>query len=122
VRLLVARIAGSELPDLVSLVMDALEANLPRDYAWPGNVRELEQAVRRILITGRYTGEAARPPAAEGEALAARLAAGELSADELLGRYGAQLYRRLGSYAEVARRMNVDVRTARKYVESAASA
>jgi hypothetical protein len=45
--------------------------------------------------------------------------AGELSADELLGRYGALLYRRFGSYAEVARRLNVDVRTARKYVEAA---
>jgi hypothetical protein len=121
VKLLVSRIAGEELPELVALVMDALEANLPKDYAWPGNVRELEQAVRRILLTGRYAGEPAQPPADEGEALADRLAAGELTADALLGRYGAMLYRRLGSYAEVARRMGVDVRTARKYVESATS-
>ncbi|HJS39730.1 MAG TPA: sigma 54-interacting transcriptional regulator [Burkholderiales bacterium] len=122
VRLLVTRIAGSELPELVSLVMDALEANLPRDYAWPGNVRELEQAVRRILVTGRYTGEPVRPPVGEGAALAAKLAAGELTADELLGRYGALLHRRCGSYAEVARRLGVDVRTARKYVASAKAA
>ncbi len=117
VKLLVSRIAGAELPELVALVMEALEKNLPKDYPWPGNVRELEQAVRRILLTRRYTGEPIRPPADEGEALAAKLAAGELSAEELLGRYATLLHRRLGSYAEVARRMGVDVRTARKYVE-----
>jgi DNA-binding NtrC family response regulator len=100
-------------------VLEALEASLPRDYPWPGNVRELEQAVRRILLTGRYAGEVLPAPADDSEALARRLAAGELSADELLARYGALLHRRLGSYAEVARRMGVDVRTARKYVEGA---
>jgi len=52
---------------------------------------------------------------------ARRAAAGELSADGLLGRYGALLYRQLGSHAEVSRCMGVDVRTARKYVESAKS-
>jgi hypothetical protein len=122
VRLLVARIAGSELAELVSLVMDALAANLPRDYPWPGNVRELEQAVRRILLTGRYEGEPAPPPIGEGESLAQALDAGEMSADALLGRYSTMLYRRLGSYAEVARRLGVDVRTARKYVEGGKTA
>jgi hypothetical protein len=121
VRLLVARIAGAEVPGLVARVLEALEANLPRGYPWPGNVRELEQAVRRILLTGRYAGEAASAAGGEEEALGERLRAGELSADELLGRYGALLYRRLGSYAEVSRRMGVDVRTARKYVASAKS-
>jgi DNA-binding NtrC family response regulator len=103
----------------VARVLEALEAHLPRGYPWPGNVRELEQAVRRILLTGRYAGEAAPAAGGEEEALGERLRAGELSADELLSRYGALLYRRLGSYAEVSRRMGVDVRTARKYVESA---
>jgi hypothetical protein len=118
-RLLVARIAGAEVPELAARVLEALEAHLPRGYPWPGNVRELEQAVRRILLTGRYAGEAAPAAGGEEEALGERLRAGELSADELLSRYGALLYRRLGSYAEVSRRMGVDVRTARKYVESA---
>jgi DNA-binding NtrC family response regulator len=122
VRLLVARIAGTELPALVALVLDALESHLPRDYAWPGNVRELEQAVRRILLTGRYAGEAAPATRDEDDRLAEKLRAGELDADELLGRYSALLYRRSGSYAQVARRMGVDVRTARKYVESAKAA
>jgi sigma-54 dependent transcriptional regulator, flagellar regulatory protein len=122
VRLLVSRIAGAELPELVSRVLEALEANLPRDYPWPGNVRELEQAVRRILLTGRYAGEESPGPRDDAASLAEELAAGEWSADELLSRYAAGLHRRLGSYAEVARRMKVDVRTARKYVEVGGSA
>ena len=119
VRLLVARIAGAEVPELVSLVLEALARDLPRGYPWPGNVRELEQAVRRILLTGRYAGETAPAAGGEEESLLEKLRAGELTADELLARYSALLYRRLGSYAEVAKRTGLDPRTARKYVESA---
>ncbi|MDA1117073.1 MAG: sigma 54-interacting transcriptional regulator [Proteobacteria bacterium] len=121
VRLLVSRIAGAEVPDLVTLVLEALEANLPQGYPWPGNVRELEQAVRRILLTGRYAGETAPAAVDEEDALAEKLRAGDLSADELLARYCALLHRRLGTYAEVAKRTGLDPRTARKYVESATS-
>ena len=119
VRLVVARIAGAEVPELVTRVLEALDASLPRGYPWPGNVRELEQAVRRILLTGRYAGEFAPAPGGEEEALLEKMRAGALTADELLARYSALLYRRLGSYAEVAKRTGLDPRTARKYVESA---
>ena len=57
VRLLVLRIAGEQPADLVSMALEAIRRDLPRDYAWPGNVRELEQAVRRVLITGSYTSD-----------------------------------------------------------------
>jgi len=117
VRLLVARIAGEDQPELVDRVMQALKTGLPKGYAWPGNVRELEQAVRRILLTGRYAGEIAPAAPGEEESLAERLRAGEISADDLLARYSALLYNRLGSYAEVARRMDLDVRTVRRYVD-----
>jgi len=119
VRASVKRIAGEELPKLVTLVLEALDKDLPRGYAWPGNVRELEQAVRRILLTGRYAGEP--PPMTRGEEdeLSAKLRAGELTADELLARYCALLYRRHGSYAEVAKLAGLDARTVRKYVERA---
>lgn len=119
VRLLVARIAGEEQSELVDLVQQALQTGLPRDYPWPGNVRELEQAVRRILLTGRYAGEAAPAAGDEEDTLARGLRAGEYSADQLLCAYCALLYRRHGTYAEVARRAGLDVRTARKYVDGA---
>ena len=121
VRATVKRIAGEELEELVTLVLDALDKHLPRGYVWPGNVRELEQAVRRIMLTGRYTGEI---PAAAGNAddeLAQKLHAGELTADGLLARYCALLHQRHGSYAEVAKRAGLDARTVRKYVDNARS-
>src|SRR5437016_1941656 len=121
VRLLVGRIAGAEDPELVAEVLEALERGLPRGYTWPGNVRELEQAVRRILITGCYAADLAPAGPDEETALVAKLRSGELTAAELLARYCAMLYRRLGTYAEVAKRTRLDPRTTRKYVEGARS-
>lgn len=116
VRLLVARIAGEKQTDLVSLVLEAIERDLPRDYSWPGNVRELEQAVRRILLTGRYAGDLTGAVATQEQQLAELMRTGQLNAKDLLGRYCAMLYRQLGTYAEVATRTGLDRRTARKYV------
>src|SRR5438046_8681476 len=121
VRLLVGRIAGTEDSDLVAEVLEALERGLPRGYTWPGNVRELEQAVRRILITGRYAADLAPAGPDDETALVEKVRSGELAAAELLARYCAMLYRRLGTYAEVAKRTGLDPRTSRKYVESARS-
>ena len=116
VRLLVSRIAG-EQPDLVSIAMDALHRDVPRDYPWPGNVRELEQAVRRILLTGRYASDlGVRADVNRDQEFSELARGGQLTAKDLLGRYCAMLYRQLGTYAEVATRTGLDRRTARKYV------
>lgn len=121
VQLLVARIAGGEAPALVTSVLEALESGLPRGYAWPGNVRELEQAVRRILLTGRYSAELQHASGDEAEVLTAQLLDGRLTADDMLARYCAMLYRRLGSYTAVAERTGLDPRTSRKYILAAKS-
>jgi len=121
VRLLVARITGTEGSDLVAVVLHSLENSLPGGYAWPGNVRELEQAVRRILLTGRYAPDIVPAGRDEDEQLLEKLRAGELTAAELLTRYSAMLYRRLGTYADVAKRTGLDPRTSRKYIEGARS-
>ena len=113
VRILVERISGS------TQLVDKAMASLPKGYPWPGNVRELEQAVRRILLTGRYEPQAPGARRSDDEALVEKLRAGELAADELLARYAALLYRRLGTYAEVAKRLGLDPRTTRKYVDAA---
>jgi hypothetical protein len=70
-----------------------------------------------VLLTGRYAAELAQAPDEE-PALAGKVHAGELTADELLARYCTLLYRRLGTYAEVAKRTGLDPRTARKYIET----
>ena len=121
VQLLVARIAGTGAPELSGRVLQQLDESVPRGYHWPGNVRELEQAVRRILLTGRYTPETAPGARDEDEVLVEKLRAGELTAAELLARYSAMLHRRLGTYAEVAKRTGLDPRTTRKHVDGARS-
>jgi hypothetical protein len=121
VKLLVARIAGGETSAPADAVLDALKGSLPRGYPWPGNVRELEQAVRRILLTGRYAPGLPRSSPGEEDDLIDKLRAGDLTAAELLARYSALLYRRLGTYADVAKRTGLDPRTSRKYIESGKS-
>ena len=116
VGLLVLRIAGPENVQRRSFIMEVIERDLPRDYRWPGNVRELEQAVRRILLTGRYTGDAAGVCGGEEDRLMESMRAGSLGAQELLRWYCAMVHRRFGTYAEVAQRTGLDRRTARKHV------
>jgi len=113
---LVERIAGTAAPELAARVHAALRRSPGPGYPWPGNVRELEQAVRRVLLTGNYQpGPAATAPGADDDFLR-RAAAGLLDADDLLAGYAALLYRRGGTYEDVARRLNVDRRTARRHL------
>ena len=114
------RVAGAEeSPRIAAEVESWIAGNLPGDYGWPGNVRELEQCVRNILIRGEY-----RPPSAASpspaEALARRIGNGDLTAEELLGRYCALVYERTGSYSETARRLGLDRRTVKARVDAAA--
>ena len=78
----------------------------------------VEPAPRHGLLTGRYAADMAQAAPNDEAALVEKLHAGELTADELLGRYCALLYRRLGTYTEVAKRTGLDPRTSRKYVQS----
>jgi DNA-binding NtrC family response regulator len=115
-RHLVARLTGHDSPGLAEEMRKSLEKSPGRDYPWPGNVRELEQAVRRILIVGRYEGsQPAAGPAAE---LQAGIEAGTMDAATLLAAYSALLHKRYGTYEEVARRLNLDRRTVKKYVQA----
>jgi DNA-binding NtrC family response regulator len=117
VSLLVMRATGNEAPELTDMVVGSLRDSLPDAYPWPGNVRELEQAVRRILLNGRYEGVATTDGEDAEEPLAERLRDGSLTATELTSRYCRLLYARLGSYEQVARRIELDRRTVKKYIE-----
>ena len=76
--------------------------------------------VERILLTGGYKADLPLSPGEDAEdRLVGQLREGTLSADELLAGYSALLYRRHGSYAEVAKRTGLDPRTSRKYVLAA---
>jgi DNA-binding NtrC family response regulator len=99
-------------------VLEAL-ADLPSDYAWPGNVRELEQAVRRILVSGRYRPDDAAPGP---DPWLAAAQAGRLDAQSLLGGYCRRLLERHGTIAAVARITGLDRRTVKQHIDSAHAA
>ncbi len=109
---LLERICGD---DLRLPVVEKLKTGVGKNYAWPGNVRELEQAIRRIMITGTYGGDAGAEPC-EAVALGDAVEAGRLTAKELVEKYCSDLYETYGSYGEVARRTGLDWRTVKKNV------
>jgi len=124
----------AELPELVAHVLTniigrkdeqlhgkveaAILSAVGKNYSWPGNVRELAQAVRRILITGKYEAVAAPRAGSLQDVLVAGIERQNLNADQLLRAYCALLYNKSGNYEEVARRTNLDRRTVKKYVQT----
>jgi len=98
-------------------VREALNRDLGPHYPWPGNVRELEQAVRRIIITRHYRGDAvSSAPSEPSERLLAGIEAGTMDAQQLMAEYCGLLYRRCGTYEDVARTTGLDRRTVKKYI------
>ena len=114
----IERITGNCQPELVRTIRGILNEHPGPDYSWPGNVRELEQAVRRILLCGRYEGEIREAAPDLGDALKERIAEGKMTAQEVLAGYCGMLYRHHGTFEQVARITGLDRRTAKKYVLS----
>jgi hypothetical protein len=116
---LVERMTGERSSTLSERALATLARTLPPDYAWPGNVRELEQAVRRILLTGRYEPALVRMSnagATDADALCEAVRSGVLTADALVARYCRMLHARSPNYSQIAARTGLDRRTVRKHV------
>ncbi len=110
------RMIGQPSPELANLVRETIDRDLGPGYPWPGNVRELEQCVRRVLLRRSYEGDV-QPAATDLESrLAEGVVAGNLSAADLVSGYCVLLYRRYGTFEEVARRTGLDRRTVKKYI------
>jgi hypothetical protein len=119
--LLVAHLAHQlvgpeEAPAIADETVAWIERSLPTDYPGPGNVRELGQCLRNVLLRREYHpgGEVA---AGGRAALAAEVEAGRLTLQQLARRYTTLVYARSGSYLEAARRLGLDRRTVRSYVD-----
>ncbi len=111
------RMVSEEAASHARLVRESLSRDLGPHYAWPGNVRELEQAVRRIIISRHYRGDiAASTPNEPTDRLLAGIEAGSMDAQQLMTEYCGLLYRRFGTYEDVARTTGLDRRTVKKYV------
>jgi hypothetical protein len=91
-------------------VFEWILGNLGLDYPWPGNMRELGQCVHNFVVRGEYRplGPARPPGAPSAEGIG-----GDLTADEIVRRHCAMVYRRTGSYLEAARILGIDRRTVR---------
>ncbi len=108
------RVAGPECEQLAPDVLGWIHQNLPRDYPWPGNYRELEQLIKNILIRRDY-----HPARGSAPDLADDVRQGRLTADELISRYCAMVYRQTRSYEETARRLGLDRRTVKARITQA---
>ncbi len=116
VNLLITRITGEESTSLADMVLETLKRDLPPDYQWPGNVRELGQAIRRILLTQHYEGDISVTSPNLEEEFVEKIYTGTLKVTELLNNYCNLLYKRFGTYQEVASRTGLDPRTVKKYL------
>lgn len=112
----VERIVGKEEPNIAPRIKTILNKNLGKGYSWPGNVRELEQAVRRILLTGGYSGEVQQASKDINQRLKEKVTRGESSAQEILCNYCKMLYQKHGTYEQVAKISGLDRRTVKKYI------
>jgi transcriptional regulator with PAS, ATPase and Fis domain len=112
-----ARVAG---PDEASALADEtcswINRKLGSDYLWPGNFRELQQCVRNILIHREYHPDEVRGRG--GQQLAQELSDGRLTMEELQRRYVTQVYAKTGKYEETGRRLGIDRRTVKKYLDA----
>ena len=109
-------IVGTASSTLVNDVHNKIKQSVPADYHWPGNVRELEQSVRRILLKQGYEGDYCRESSDSSEDLFAAIENGTLKANELLSYYCKTMYEKLGSYEAVAKKIDLDRRTVKKYI------
>jgi transcriptional regulator with AAA-type ATPase domain len=116
IQILARRIVGAdEVARLCDEVGQWIRTRMPAEYPWPGNMRELEQCVRNVLIRGEYHPQ--NIPSRGVDDLAALLATGEATVDELIQRYCRLIYERTGSYQETARRIGLDRRTVKAKIE-----
>lgn len=114
---LVASITGNKNDALTHIVCKIVTSRLGSDYSWPGNVRELEQCVRRIVIRREYNGELESDMYDAIGALVKKMDGEKLTASALLSCYAQLLYSRHGSYETVSRILDLDRRTAKRYIE-----
>jgi len=112
----VQRILGNASPALVEDILKKIKQSIPADYHWPGNVRELEQCVRRVLLKQHYEGDYVRKDQNSRNDLLAEIAAGTLKGNDLMSCYCKMMYEKLGSYEAVARRIDMDRRTVKRYI------
>lgn len=111
------RIDETHAAEITENVVACVCRRLGANYPWPGNFRELEQCVRSVLVRNDYVPTPVGP--ARGGSFLDSVARGELNENELLRAYYTRVFQQCGSFAETARRLGVDPRTAKRWIEAA---
>lgn len=114
----IERILGKPSHELSGKIVAQIREQLGKDYTWPGNVRELEQCVRRLLISNQYIPLEPSRAMELVDHLQKGISEGGLDAPSLMAGYCYLLYQRHGTYEAVSQRVQLDRRTAKKYIES----
>lgn len=114
----ITKIVGHPSMDLCKMAGKTIQQQVGKHYPWPGNVRELAQCVRRILLNREYRplSEEVFEPGYQAGDLESDMARGVLDAQSLVKKYCCRLYRKFGTYGEVARCTRLDRRTVKKYI------
>ena len=113
------REAGPEGNAVAGEVQSWIGDRLGLDYPWPGNIRELEQCVRNVMLRREYHPAVGDPVTGLDDRQLAAFKEGTLSLDELCRLYCTHVYTGAGSYLETARRLKIDRRTVKRYVDAA---
>jgi transcriptional regulator with PAS, ATPase and Fis domain len=113
---LAQRVAGPEGNVVAAETLAWIQGKLGIGYSWPGNIRELEQCVRNIMIRREYHPALGQAGGQENQ-LQAAMQDGTLTLEQLCRAYCTEIYSRVGSYAETARRLQIDRRTVKKYID-----
>jgi DNA-binding NtrC family response regulator len=117
---LLHRVIESPEEGLADRIATRIKEFVPKTYHWPGNVRELEQCIRRICITGTYQSQTLSSSKQANVSVFQADAQGKhLTAQQLLQGYCQFLYQQHQSYETVARIVNLDRRTVKKYIDLA---
>ena len=111
------REAGPEWDTVAAEVKNWTQDHLGLDYPWPGNIRELEQCVRNVMLRREYYPAGDSVTGLDDRLLAA-FQEGSLSLEELCRLYCTHVYAGAGSYLETARRLKIDRRTVKRYVDA----
>ena len=114
----VLRIVGQASSSVIDQVLEVIDKELGDDYLWPGNVREMAQCVRSVLVKKSYSGRVVNNSEVLSD-LESLMATGEITAQTLTKRYCQILYAHMGSYADVANKIDLDWRTVKKYLNDA---
>lgn len=118
VEFIASQVAGpDEGPALADETCSWIKGKLGLDYPWSGNFRELQQCVRNILIHREYHPDGMDGPGTGGKYLAEDFGTGKMTLEELQRRYVTLVYSRTGKYEETARRLEIDRRTVKKYLD-----